>query len=733
MDRFTLNEDEKKRILNLHESATKRQYLPEQVNTTYDGRYDYKKEGDKYYYRKKGEKTFKKAPTGGDSEEAIKTKVFNEKPSTTKVNSTTMKSKNGLPFKSKAEGDKFRVWMNKHYPEASKSIDLSKTGPFNNSHIKKAWNASVNNNVSKKFGVSTFGDLYNKQTLGKGGEKNKPDSKVKMATDYRKWANSTDELSKIYGKKSKYDLDKISKTPAGGTFSSSYKVGAKDYDYFRVTGVNRKIEKKNPVSTTKGDIFVSDTIDPSFAKKIDFNNLNVNDSTPRICTPSSIHCGQFVNDFSDKFDKVGSAWEAYRTDTKLGPTISSKFKGLDKSQQDTAIKLWQQIHKAGGGVKEGSNITKGAVKSFIKGLVGGGLKPKLQLDDIVGLYYDGSGYHETAFYNGGKAWFTNGKPGNTIRQGNGWGMNTHVGIVGAIKDGVPLIFHNVGGNVISDPASNLKIAWVKRKGSGKKVRVENQIVSTVIKEESTSMENFTNTAKSTLDYVKSNYNCVNSSFSLPLATLINKGYSKNILKLALGIIGRESSFASGTRYSTLEPAKEIWAFLGGSSSVGPAQMKPETVESLGLTLTQITTNLGALDGVCRFLFKAINKAKESGYTSGQSSIGSSGTGNAIYDIAVASYNLGLGKIHKWCKTDDSNVKRDCKFNGKIVEQSVIGSPNYGMSSKYNKVKKKTYKVSNEEVKNYIPNYKTERFDGVTISTHGYVEEVASYYKKLNCF
>ena len=50
-------------------------------------------------------------------------------------------------------------------------------------------------------------------------------------------------------------------------------------------------------------------------------------------------------------------------------------------------------------------------------------------------------------------------------------MNTHIGIVGAIKDGVPLIFHNIGGNVISDPASNLNIAWVKRKGGTKRVKV----------------------------------------------------------------------------------------------------------------------------------------------------------------------------------------------------------------------------------------------------------------------
>ena len=166
MNRFILSEEEKERILTLHESATKRHYLSEQVNTTHDRTYDYKKEGDKYFYRKKGEKTFKKV--SGKSEEQIKIKVFKEKPSTTKVNtttskSTTTKSKHDLPFKSKEEGDKFRVWMNKYYPKTSKNLQLDKTGSFKNSYIRKAWNHNG------KGGIK--GDIYTKQVLSKGGDK----------------------------------------------------------------------------------------------------------------------------------------------------------------------------------------------------------------------------------------------------------------------------------------------------------------------------------------------------------------------------------------------------------------------------------------------------------------------------------------------------------------------------------------------------------------------------------
>lgn len=100
---FTINEEEKKRILNLHETATKRHYLSEQGNKSFDitnpfnmgniitpfdftgisqgpagDPYQYRFQGDKFYYAKKSEGTFPKwilvkNPKGI---EAIKTKIF---------------------------------------------------------------------------------------------------------------------------------------------------------------------------------------------------------------------------------------------------------------------------------------------------------------------------------------------------------------------------------------------------------------------------------------------------------------------------------------------------------------------------------------------------------------------------------------------------------------------------------------------------------------------------------
>ena len=207
------------------------------------------------------------------------------------------------------------------------------------------------------------------------------------------------------------------------------------------------------------------------------------------------------------------------------------------------------------------------------------------------------------------------------------------------------------------------------------------------------------------------YNCVPKKFTSPVNVLIKKGYNKNILKLALSIIGRESSFSSGTRYSILEPAKEFASFLGINTSVGPAQMSSETAEELGLNLSYITTYLGALDGAYQKLLRSINIAKSKGYTVQSSNLGNEGTGMAIYDIAIAAYNTGDSIITKWCESN-------------VPERIREGLKNKCDSSEANKTK---------EVKNYVPNYKTERWDGVEITTHGYVKETAGYFKDFNCF
>jgi hypothetical protein len=44
-----------------------------------------------------------------------------------------------LPFNSKKEGNKFRRWVNDNYPDIAKEIDLDRSGSYNNSYIREAY------------------------------------------------------------------------------------------------------------------------------------------------------------------------------------------------------------------------------------------------------------------------------------------------------------------------------------------------------------------------------------------------------------------------------------------------------------------------------------------------------------------------------------------------------------------------------------------------------------------
>jgi len=159
MNRFILSEDEKERILNLHESATKRHYLSEQIVTNYDKTYDYKKEGEEYFYKLKNANDWTKA--SGKGLDAIKTQIYN-KPSVSSPK-PSVPSSNPIPFKTKEEGDKFREWMNKFYPNTSKNLKLDKSGEFDNSYIRRAWNHTGTDGIK--------GDIYTKKVLSKGDDK----------------------------------------------------------------------------------------------------------------------------------------------------------------------------------------------------------------------------------------------------------------------------------------------------------------------------------------------------------------------------------------------------------------------------------------------------------------------------------------------------------------------------------------------------------------------------------
>jgi hypothetical protein len=203
-------------------------------------------------------------------------------------------------------------------------------------------------------------------------------------------------------------------------------------------------------------------------------------------------CAQFVNEFSLDFGGFLAAWMAHDNE-ELGTRVWSAFENIPQNKIAEIIELFIEINKNFGGKDKGAYNDK--VKTLVNSLVPQNCPVPLMLGDVIGIFYPESGHHEEAFMQAGYKYFldkngtkikidekgkipkgilgTNITPGNTIKTGKGWGMNTHIGIVGDVQNNVPYIYHNIGyskyppkGVIYADPPNHLidggRIAWVKR-------------------------------------------------------------------------------------------------------------------------------------------------------------------------------------------------------------------------------------------------------------------------------
>lgn len=394
----------------------------EKVYTDHDTKYDYKLSKGNWVASKKGANkwfSLQKYPTSINkldkaypkARKSISDKPISDKPisgkaagkAAGKASSSNEKPTNTTVFKSREEGDEFRGWMNKYYPIVTKKLKLDITGKFDNSYIKNA----LNGKVKRKDGsITTFGVLYAEKHL----KKTNP--------------SLFDRLSDlISGNKEKPEEKK-----------SELKI--KDNNFI----LNPHIDKSMVASDT-----------------LKVNSISQSKKVENIMQYDKDDCAQFVNDFTKTRKVIGDAWLSHDIDA-AGSRIHSIYTKIDSNDIKKYIELYEKV-------VNGENIVPD-IKSFNEELLSKGPKPSgLNIDDVVGIYYPSSTNHEKAFKNAGKNYFVNGdpkQPGKTLKGGRGFSFNTHVGIVGAVKNGTPIVFHNVHGTVYSEPANMLSITWVKR-------------------------------------------------------------------------------------------------------------------------------------------------------------------------------------------------------------------------------------------------------------------------------
>jgi hypothetical protein len=221
-------------------------------------------------------------------------------------------------------------------------------------------------------------------------------------------------------------------------------------------------------------------------------------------------------------------------------------------------------------------------------------------------------------------------------------------------------------------------------------------------------------------------------------------------KAAMGIIGRESTFDTGTEFK--DEASEFLMSVGlgfipqgfqsvwnvgrklkgqepQQMSLGPAQFTKDTWNNYGLdkkigpydeSFNMINQGLGALHRLNDDYKLALKTETGTGPSVNpiavrQGKIKSlNGTGNNALDLAIVTHNMA-GLINKWCETSDPNYAGPC--NQKVYQPYKTTKP---------ELKVNVY--TDKQIVNYFPNK-----GSAGLTSIGYLEEVAGSINKFNCF
>lgn len=209
------------------------------------------------FLRKKNEEKEEKEKEGNRnsvSEQNVKSKAYNKRPI-----SASSESLGKTPFKSKAEGDKFRGWVNDNHSAYAKKIDLDRSGSYDNRYIRKAWSQygvdyedSTNANVvvNLKYGnkFQNLAKAWNKSIFTSEGTSTKgvPYFSIKMKDDKgEKWCDLTI-----------YIYDRKKGEPVGGKSGEGYwKVIRYGYGKSKAIAWGRWSNELKTIKVTKAQDF----------------------------------------------------------------------------------------------------------------------------------------------------------------------------------------------------------------------------------------------------------------------------------------------------------------------------------------------------------------------------------------------------------------------------------------------------------------------------------------------
>lgn len=256
----------------------------------------------------------------------------------------------------------------------------------------------------------------------------------------------------IFGSKTKAAVVAFQKNPKnkddnGKKLKPDGIVGPKTYQ-----ALKQAISQSSNKSTDTGDQYFTD-LDPTRQGKgeITFkkNWTDIIDSNNRvdICRAPEFanKCASFVNALDPSVSTLGDAWTAYGRSQGGKKATYNVMTSMSPSQKELYDKYYDMELKS-----ERNGRYTSVLGKLMGSITRGGRPPKnvLTPGSHVGIYWPTSKYHQKAFVDSSK----NEKYSP---------FNTHVGIVIAVKNGVPIILHEVEGKGLAEPYTNLNIAWVK--------------------------------------------------------------------------------------------------------------------------------------------------------------------------------------------------------------------------------------------------------------------------------
>lgn len=325
---------------------------------------------------------------------------------------------------------------------------------------KKAINESLNEGEDKTIKLAQFIlKNYHKKDLGTSGP-------------------NRDGIDGRYGKSTKnaiLSFQKDKNIPQTGILDTQTKNAMKLSSYEKV--YNKFTGGKEEQKLTKDAEKYKDSsnctaIDQSFCSKISSTKET------SIGNGGGEGCSEYVR--KSLGFKLGNAWQAFNTAKTKGSVLYNMFtdgsinwnKVYNDSKFVNSTICSCHIEEGEGKdkkcTKEGADLPN-KISSLYPSSSNVSLS-SMKVGDIVGMYYKESGNKGKAFCQ--RAVENRGlDPNGKFTSKDPFTFNTHVGYVGAVKNGVPIIFHSVHGERLATPGTQLlskngtaMITWVVSSG-----------------------------------------------------------------------------------------------------------------------------------------------------------------------------------------------------------------------------------------------------------------------------